>query len=114
VLRRIDPNRSVGQKFGIGPWEIDLSVLKACAFGKEVALTPTEGHILQYFAANPNRIISRQELYERVWHDQITDIGTRTMDMHIANLRSKLAIESAEPLPIVTIRGAGYMYKARS
>ena len=41
----------------------------------------------------------------------MTDLGTRTMDMHIAKLRSKIETSSAEPQIIKTVRGAGYKYQ---
>jgi len=111
VMRRTDPARSVGQAFEFGGWQIDLAGLKAVGFGRVLVLTPTEARILQYFAANPNRVISRQELYEQIWHDQMGELGTRTVDMHIANLRGKLGCDATDPMPIVTVRRAGYMYK---
>ena len=56
--------------------------------------------------------ISREELYKEVWNETMTDLGTRTMDMHIAKLRSKIEQDSAEPQIIKTVRGAGYKYES--
>ncbi|MHC4418926.1 MAG: response regulator transcription factor [Planctomycetota bacterium] len=96
VLRRTDPARAVGQSFKFG----------------EMRITKREAEIIRYFAANPNRVISREELYREVWNETWTDLGTRTMDMHIAKLRSKIEPDSAEPQTIKTVRGAGYKYEA--
>jgi DNA-binding response OmpR family regulator len=111
VLRRTDPARAVGQKFKFGDIEVDVSALKAKKGKKEIEITQREADIMLYFAANPKRVINRDELYENVWHDIITDLGTRTTDMHIAKLRSKIETDLANPKIITTVRGSGYRYE---
>ena len=111
VLRRTDPARAVGQNFKFGDLEVDVSSLKARRGKKVIELTKREADIMQFFAANPKRVINREELYEKVWHDTLTDLGTRTTDMHIAKLRCKIEADSAEPKIITTVRGAGYRYE---
>jgi DNA-binding response OmpR family regulator len=112
VLRRTDPARAVGRSFKFASLEVDVPALKVRRDGKEIEITKREAAIIQYFAANPNRVISREELYKEVWQETMTDLGTRTMDMHIAKLRSKIETSSAEPQIIKTVRGAGYKYEA--
>jgi DNA-binding response OmpR family regulator len=112
VLRRIDPARAVGSKFTFADFEIDISALIAKRKDEEIEISPREAQIIQYFAANPNRIIKREELFENVWQDTMTDIGTRTVDMHIAKLRSKIETDTTEPQIIKTVRGAGYKYES--
>lgn len=111
VLRRTDPARAVGQTFKFGDLDVDLEALKARRKGKEIEITKREAGIIQYFAANPNRVISRDELYREVWHDSMTDLETRTTDMHIAKLRSKIERDVNNPQIIRTVRGAGYKYE---
>ena len=55
-------------------------------------------------------VITREELYEQVWEDRMSDLGTRTVDMHIAKLRQKIELDTAEPALIKTVRGSGYRY----
>ena len=112
VLRRTDPARAVGRSFKFAGLEVDVPALKVRRDGKEIEITKREAAIIQYFAANPNRVISREELYKEVWQETMTDLGTRTMDMHIAKLRSKIETSPAEPQIIKTVRGAGYKYEA--
>jgi two-component system alkaline phosphatase synthesis response regulator PhoP/two-component system response regulator VicR len=76
-------------------------------------ITRREAQIIQYFAANPNRVISREELYKEVWNETMTELGTRTMDMHIAKLRSKIEKDVTNPKIIKTVRGAGYKYNSQ-
>ncbi|MCK4294879.1 MAG: response regulator transcription factor [Planctomycetes bacterium] len=111
VLRRTDPARAVGQSFEFADLEVDIPALKVRREGKEIEITKREAAIIQYFAANPNRVISREELYKEVWEETMTELGTRTMDMHIAKLRGKIEMNSGEPQIIKTVRGAGYKYE---
>ncbi len=111
VLRRTDPARAVGQNFKFGDLDVDIAALKVQRKGKQVEITTREAGIIQYFAANPNRVISRDELYKEVWNDILTELGTRTTDMHIAKLRSKIEPDVTNPQIIKTVRGAGYKYE---
>lgn len=114
ILRRTDPARAVGQSFKIADIEVDIPALKVKRDGKEIEISKREAAIIQFFAANPNRVIGRDELYKEVWGETMTELGTRTMDMHIAKLRSKIEADTAEPQIIKTVRGAGYKYEAQS
>ena len=111
VLRRTDPARAVGQTFKFADLDVDIAALKARRKGKEIEITTREAALIQYFAANPNRVISREELYKEVWNDIFTELGTRTTDMHIAKLRSKIEQDVTNPQIIKTVRGAGYKYE---
>jgi len=90
---------------------VDIAQLKAKRDDEEIDITRREGQIIQFFAANPNRVISREELYKMVWNENMTELGTRTTDMHIAKLRSKIEHNPSEPQIIKTVRGAGYKYE---
>ena len=111
LLRRTKPARSVGQKFTFGKIEVDIAALKAVVHGKDVQISTRQADIIQVFAANPNRVITRDELYQAVWKESMTDIETRTVDMHIAKLRGIIEKDPAHPEMIKTIRGAGYIYQ---
>ena len=112
VLRRTDPGRAVGRHFQFADLQVDLSKLTVRRNDNTTQISKREGRIIQYFAANPNRVISREELYRNIWNDTLTDLGTRTVDMHIAKLRSKIEPDPSHPAIITTVRGAGYRYKA--
>lgn len=110
VLRRTDPARAVGQTFEFADLDVDISALRIRREKEEIEITKREAGIIHYFAANPDRVISRDELYKEVWNETMTELGTRTVDMHIAKLRSKIERDAANPQIITTIRGAGYKY----
>jgi len=112
VLRRTDPVRAVGQTFQFADLDVDIPALKVKREGKDIEISKREAAIIQYFTANPNRIISREELYKAVWNETMSELGTRTVDMHIAKLRSKIELNAAEPQIIKTVRGAGYKYES--
>jgi len=80
--------------------------------GEKIELSRREGQLLQYFAANPNRVISRDELFKAIWGESISDLETRTVDMHIAKLRAKIEKDTQQPEIIKTVRGAGYKYES--
>jgi len=111
VLRRMDPARSVGHRFQFADLSIDVAAQTAWRDTEQIALSKREASLIQYFAAHTNRVVTRKELFEKVWQDQMTELGTRTVDMHIAKLRSKIEQDSSDPQVIKTVRGAGYKYE---
>ncbi|MEW6251795.1 MAG: response regulator transcription factor [Planctomycetota bacterium] len=78
--------------------------------GQRVELSERERDLLRYLAANPGRVISRDELIRRLWQCDPRGIETRTIDMHVARLREKLRDDPAAPRIIVTVRGKGYKW----
>jgi two-component system alkaline phosphatase synthesis response regulator PhoP len=112
VLRRTDPARAVGQTFKFADLDINVPALVIKRNNDEIEISKREAQIIQFFAANPNRVISREELYENVWGEEMSELGTRTTDMHIAKLRSKIEKDTSEPQIIQTVRGAGYKYES--
>jgi DNA-binding response OmpR family regulator len=76
--------------------------------GSAVSLNAQEYRLLEFFAANPDRVIGRDEILDLVWgYDSETT--TRTIDVHVAKLRQRLG-ESELPRHILTIRGRGYKF----
>ena len=66
--------------------------------------------MLRYLVANAGRAISRDEILIRVWRLNPKRMETRTIDMHIANLREKLRDDAEDPKVLLTVRGKGYMF----
>jgi DNA-binding response OmpR family regulator len=111
VLRRSPERPQTVTLLRIGGLTVDLA-RREVRVGNQArhVLSETESVILGHLAANPGRVISRDELLSRVWGLSGAGIETRTIDMHVARLRSKLAAAtgSAESV-VVTVRGKGYM-----
>ena len=81
--------------------------------GKEVHLTRTEFKLLIELATNSGKVLSREDLLERVWgYDYFGD--SRLVDVHVRRLRTKVEMDPANPKYVVTIRGLGYKLKTQS
>ena len=109
ILRRVGAGAVSGSdKIQIGPLVIDCAAHLVHVDAHPVELTPTEFKLLLTLAERRGRVQGRAHLLETVW-EAAPDIQTRTVDMHVQRLRTKL--ESAGEL-IETVRGFGYRLKA--
>jgi len=100
VLRRVHPG---GELLKHGPLTVDLRTRKVTVSGREVALTPKEFDILECLAADPGRVLSRQQILESAW-DAHWYGPTKVLDVHVGALRHKLAV----PGLIETVYGRGF------
>jgi DNA-binding response OmpR family regulator len=100
VLRRVRPGNEVIRH---GPLVMDLRTQKVTVDGREIALTPKEFDILECLAADPGRVMTRQEVLESAW-DAHWYGPTKVLDVHVAALRRKLGA----PGLIETVYGRGY------
>jgi len=110
VLRR-SPERSNGvNRIALPGGHADLARCEVrYKDGGRCELSEREVELLRYLAANAGRAISRDEILMRVWRLSPKRMETRTIDMHIANLREKLRDDADDPKVLVTVRGRGYM-----
>jgi two-component system phosphate regulon response regulator PhoB len=109
LLRRLGaPAVAGGNTITAGPVVVERSAHKVTLDGKELVLTATEYKLLVMLLERRGRVQSRPQLLEAVWEAQ-PDIQTRTVDMHVQRLRSKLG-EAGEM--IETVRGFGYRFKS--
>ena len=107
VLRRVTP-RKERMLLRCGEITLDNARHIVTAGGKEVILTLKEYNLLKLLMENPTRVFSRDELLSSVWDDD--HIGeTRTVDVHIGTLRTKLGRFGGA---IQTVRGVGYRMEA--
>jgi DNA-binding response OmpR family regulator len=112
VLRRSLGRPAEVRGARLGPAVIDLGRREVCwPHGGRSELSETEGAILGFLVAHRKRAVSREELLLRVWGIEPHGVETRTIDMHVARLRTKLRDPSGRPTPeaIVTVRAHGYM-----
>ena len=92
-----------------GSAEVDFDTHIATVAGKPVRMTQLELDLLHYFAQNPGRVISRDELLERVWKLRNAP-NTRSVDNFIARLRRYFEPLPDQPVYFVSHRGAGYKF----
>jgi two-component system phosphate regulon response regulator PhoB len=110
ILRRMReaPTSTGGRVLRLGGLTLDAASHRVSLDGEELSLTPTEYRLLQALLERPGRTQSRRQLLERVWdvESRLSDrIQTRTVDMHVRRLRSKLAHVGDW---VETVRGFGY------
>jgi two-component system, OmpR family, alkaline phosphatase synthesis response regulator PhoP len=103
VLRRSEPANGDETTVSLGDVAVDLAGREVTVARDPVELRPKEFDLLVYLIQNRGAVISRDTLLERVWGYDYAG-GTRTVDVHVAQLRRKLA----RPDLIRTVRGAGY------
>jgi DNA-binding response OmpR family regulator len=102
VLRRSEPGPRA-ERLELGDVLLDAEAREVTVAGAPVALTGKEFDLLAYLLENAGIVVSRDQLLDRVWGMSYAG-GTRTVDVHVAQLRRKLA----RPDAIRTVRGSGY------
>jgi DNA-binding response OmpR family regulator len=103
ILRRSEPQEGREKTVALGDVVLDRESHDVTVAGRPVDLTAKEFDLLAYFMANPGVVVSRDLLLERVWGQEYPG-GTRTVDVHVAQVRRKLD----RPDLIRTLRGTGY------
>ena len=111
LLRRHDARPDpADHRLTVGDLEIDPLARSVKRGGRKLDLKPREYLLLEYFARNEGRVVTRTMLLEQVW-DYHFDPGTNVIDVHVSRLRRKLDEGFEKPL-LHTVRGAGYMLAA--
>jgi DNA-binding response OmpR family regulator len=102
ILRRTDPLQSL-ERLQLADVAVDPESREVAVAGEQVELTGREFDLLAFFLQHPGIVLSRERLLGAVW-DLAYPGGTRTVDVHVAQLRRKLG----RPELIRTVRGSGY------
>ena len=114
ALRRVpasdeeEPDRP--EVLDVGDVRLDAARHEVFVRGASVALPLKEFELLELLMANAGRVLTRDVLIDRIWGPNYFG-DTKTLDVHIKRLRSKLEPDSARPTRIVTVRGVGYRYE---
>ena len=94
-----------------GPVRMDIDRHVVTVNGEEISMPLKEFELLEILLRNVGRVMTRGQLIERVWGaDYVGD--TKTLDVHIKRLRSKIEPDSSAPQYVVTVRGLGYKFEA--
>ncbi|OZM80370.1 response regulator transcription factor [Pseudonocardia sp. MH-G8] len=94
-----------------GPVRMDVERHVVSVSGSDVALPLKEFDLLEYLLRNVGRVLTRGQLIDRVWGaDYVGD--TKTLDVHVKRLRSKVESDPSAPRHLVTVRGLGYKFEA--
>ena len=109
VLRRgVDPDLSPDVVEGTGV-RVDVERHEVSVDGNPVRLALKEFELLELLLRNAGRVMTRGQLIDRIWGaDYVGD--TKTLDVHIKRLRSKIEADPSNPVRVVTVRGLGYKF----
>ena len=108
VLRRSPERPNYVNKIELPHGVVDLARSEVrFSNGKRAELSEREVELLRYLATNPGRAISRDEILLRVWRLDPKRMATRTIDVHVANLREKLRDDAENPKVLLTVRSRG-------
>jgi len=93
-----------------GPVRIDPDRHEVHVNGAPVSLPLKEFDLLEYLVRNSGRVLTRGQLIDRIWgSDYVGD--TKTLDVHVKRLRSKIEPDPAHPVHLLTVRGLGYKFE---
>ncbi len=109
VMRRRGPESASGSETTLSAGNIKMDVDRhvVTVDGQPVKLPLKEFELLEVLMRNAGRVLTRGQLIDRVWGaDYVGD--TKTLDVHVKRLRSKIEPDPAEPTVLVTVRGLGY------
>lgn len=109
ILRRSHQHAQSEKILEIGSVRLDTSSRRCWSDGQAISLTAMEFDLLAHLFTKPGNVFTREELLDHVW-GYSESLGTRTVDVHIAQLRSKLG----EKAPIRTVRSVGYSAEVES
>ena len=112
VLRRgAEPEALVPATVEAGPVRMDVERHVVTVNNRTVAMPLKEFELLEILLRNAGRVLTRMQLIDRVWgSDYVGD--TKTLDVHVKRLRSKIEPDPAVPRHLVTVRGLGYKFEA--
>ncbi|MFL4475914.1 response regulator [Paeniglutamicibacter sp. MACA_103] len=112
VLRRQgEGDELVSNIVAAGPVRMDVERHVVSVRSSEVPMPLKEFELLEMLLRNAGRVLTRGQLIDRVWgSDYVGD--TKTLDVHVKRLRSKIEPEPATPVHLVTVRGLGYKFEA--
>ncbi|MEY4988904.1 MAG: hypothetical protein RI933_537 [Actinomycetota bacterium] len=114
VLRRGAEPKLADAQEGIlqaGPVKMDLERHIVTVHGEKVSMPLKEFELLELLLENVNRVLTRGQIIDRVWGSNYFG-DTKTLDVHIKRIRSKIEDDPARPAHLLTVRGLGYKYEA--
>ena len=109
LLRRVDQPSAQPDELRFDDVRIDFRSYEAERGGHLVPLTPKEFAVLRYLAARPSAVVRRDVILDEVWGYE-SEVTTRTVDNHVASLRSKLEADPRNPRHLLTVHRVGYKW----
>jgi two-component system, OmpR family, response regulator RegX3 len=111
LRRRVEVDGLDESVLEVGPVRMDVDRHAVSVGGGEVAMPLKEFELLELLLRNAGRVLTRGQLIDRVWGaDYFGD--TKTLDVHIKRIRSKIESDPSQPTLLLTVRGLGYRFEA--
>ena len=111
VLRRnVEPAVAPSSILEAGPVRMDLERHEVLVHGRKVPMPLKEFELLELLMENVNRVLTRGQIIDRVWGSNYFG-DTKTLDVHVKRIRSKIEDDPARPQHILTVRGLGYKFE---
>ena len=111
LRRRVDEDDLDDSVLEAGSVRMDVDRHQVMVDGREVAMPLKEFELLELLLRNAGRVLTRGQLIDRVWGaDYCGD--TKTLDVHVKRIRSKIEPDPSNPRMLVTVRGLGYRFEA--
>ncbi|RIJ59609.1 response regulator transcription factor [Clavibacter phaseoli] len=111
LRRRVEVDDEPLNVLEVGAVRMDVERHTVEVDGREIAMPLKEFELLELLLRNAGRVLTRGQLIDRVWgSDYFGD--TKTLDVHIKRIRSKIEREPSDPVLLVTVRGLGYRFEA--
>jgi two-component system response regulator RegX3 len=110
LRRRLEAEDLLPATLEAGPVRMDVDRHVVTVAGNHVALPLKEFELLELLLRNAGRVLTRMQLIDRIWgSDYVGD--TKTLDVHVKRLRSKVESDPGTPRHLVTVRGLGYKFE---
>lgn len=111
VLRRnSEPTATQDGLLTGGPVSMDINRHMVFVHGEKIAMPLKEFELLELLLENRNRVLTRGQIIDRVWGSNYFG-DTKTLDVHVKRIRSKIEDDPARPVHLVTVRGLGYKFE---
>jgi two-component system response regulator RegX3 len=112
VLRRgVEPQVEIGNVIEAGAVRMDIERHEVEVNGQRVQMPLKEFELLELLLENVNRVLTRGQIIDRVWGANYFG-DTKTLDVHVKRIRSKIEDDPSRPKHLVTVRGLGYKFEA--
>jgi two-component system response regulator RegX3 len=112
LRRRVEPQTASAESGSLeaGPVRIDIERHQVFVNGEKVSMPLKEFELLELLLENVNRVLTRGQIIDRVWGSNYFG-DTKTLDVHIKRIRSKIEDDPARPMHLLTVRGLGYKFE---
>lgn len=110
MRRQVEPGANTAGKLVAGPVTMDVDRHEVTVSGVKVSMPLKEFELLELLMENVNRVLTRGQIIDRVWGSNYYG-DTKTLDVHVKRIRSKIEEDPSRPRHLLTVRGLGYKFE---